>query len=68
LDNRNRTEFGLVLDAERLAAAAARSLADGVSPDPESWARLQALAAKVLVPATEQSHLTGAGTLASDNE
>jgi hypothetical protein len=68
LDNRNRTEFSLVLDAERLAAAAARSLADGVSPDPESWARLQALAAKVLVPATEQSHLMGAGALASDNE
>ncbi len=68
LDNPNRPEFSLVLDAERLAAAAARRLADGVSPDPESWARLQALAAKVLVPATEQSHLMGAGALASDNE
>jgi hypothetical protein len=68
LDNRSRTEFNLVLDAERLAAAAARSLADGVSPDPESWARLQALATKVLVPATEQSHRMGAGALASDNE
>ncbi len=68
LDDQCQTELTVVLAAERLAAAAARSLADGVSPDPESWARLQALAAKVLVPATAQSHLLGAGALASDNE
>jgi hypothetical protein len=68
LDDQNRTHLPVVAKAERLAAAAARSLADGVSPDPESWARLQVLAAKVLVPATEQSHLLGAGALASDNE
>ena len=68
LDDQNRTEFTLVLDAERLAAAAARSLAEGVSPDSESWARFLTLAAKVLVPATAQSHLMGAGALASDNE
>jgi hypothetical protein len=68
LDDQCQTELTVVLAAERLAAAAARSLADGVSPDPEFWARLQALAAKVLVPATEQSHLLGAGALASDNE
>ncbi len=68
MDDQCQTELTVVLAAERLAAAAARSLADGVSPDPESWARLQALAAKVLVPATAQSHLMGAGALASDNE
>ncbi len=55
-------------DAERLAAAAAQSLADGVSPDPEAWDRLSVLATKVLVPASEQSRLMGAGARASDNE
>ena len=61
-------ELTVVLGADRLAAAAARSLATGVSPDPEAWQRLQTLAARVLVPATEQSHLMGAGSLSSDNE
>ena len=68
LDTESQTEITVLLEADRLAAAAARSLAEGVSPDPEAWDRLQALAAKVLVPATEQSHLMGAGALASDNE
>lgn len=68
LDEQSHATLNVVLDANQLAAAAARSLAGGVSPDPESWVRLQALAAKVLVPATEQSHRMGAGALASDNE
>ncbi len=68
LNGRSQTEGTVVLDAERLAAAAARSLAEGVSPDPQAWDRLQILAAKVLVPATAQSHRRGAGALASDNE
>lgn len=68
LDDPSRIEFNVILDSGRLAAAAVRSLAEGVSPDTETWARLQAHAAKVLVPATEQSHLMGAGSLSSDNE
>jgi hypothetical protein len=62
------TDLSVLLDRDRLAGAAARSLAEGVSPDPEPWERLKVLAAKVLVPATEQSHRMGAGALASDNE
>ncbi len=63
-------EAGLTVlrDAERLAAAAVRSLAEGVSPDPGAWDRLSVLATKVLVPASEQSRLMGAGARASDNE
>lgn len=51
-----------------LAAARARSLAEGVPVAEGSWARLQALAHKVLVPASEASRLKGAGARASDNE
>lgn len=61
-------ELGRILDGDRFEAAARQSLAEGVAPDPEAWQRLQTLATKVLVPATEQSHLMGAGSLASDNE
>lgn len=68
LDDPNRTDLTVVKAADRLEAAYAQSLAEGVSLDPQAWTRLQALAAKVLVPGTEQSHLTGAGSLSSDNE
>jgi hypothetical protein len=68
LDTESQTEFTILLEADQLAAVGARSLAEGVSPDPEAWDRLQALAAKVLVPATEQSHRLGAGAHSSDNE
>ncbi len=50
-----------------LAAAVAHSLAEGLMVTPELWARLQALAAEVLVPATEESRLRGAGELGSAN-
>ncbi len=53
---------------EELAATQARSLAEGVEVAGETWTRLQALALKVLVPASEQSRLKGAGAKASDNE
>ena len=62
------TDLTILLDRDQLADAAARSLAEGVSPDTESWERLKVLAAKVLVPATQRSHLLGAGALGSDNE
>lgn len=68
MDHLEENELARPFDGARLDAAYRRSLAAGVSPDPEAWARLQALATKVLVPATEQSHLMGAGSLASDNE
>jgi Protein of unknown function (DUF3726) len=67
-DRGEEVEFTVLRDAERLAAAAAESLAEGVSPDPEAWDRLKVLATKVLVPASEQSRLMGAGARASDNE
>lgn len=63
-----QTDLTVLLDRDRLADAAARSLAEGVSPNSEPWERLKVLAAKVLVPATQRSHLMGAGALGSDNE
>jgi len=68
LDPGDEPGLRVLRDAEQLAAAAAESLAAGVRPDREAWDRLQALAQKVLVPASKQSRLTGAGGLASDNE
>jgi len=67
-DNGCEPGLGVLRDAKGLAAAAAESLAEGVSPDRAAWDRLQALATKVLVPASDRSRLTGAGALASDNE
>lgn len=66
-DDGDEPRLSVLCNAKELAAAAAASLADGVSPDPEAWARLQLLAAKVLVPASEQSRRRGAGAMASDN-
>lgn len=60
--------LGVLRNAEHLAAAAEKSLAEGVSPDPEAWERLNRLATKVLVPASEQSRRRGAGARVSDNE
>lgn len=68
LESGEEPRLTVLRDAERLAAAAARSLAEGVSPDPAAWDRLSVLATKVLVPASEQSRLMGAGARASDNE
>jgi len=67
-EGQGRTDLTVLLDRDQLADAAARSLAEGVSPNPEPWERLKVLAAKVLVPATQRSHLMGAGALGSDNE
>lgn len=63
-----QVDLPVLRSGAQLDAAVARSLAAGVTPDPEAWARLQVYAAKVLVPATEQSHRLGAGALTSDNE
>ena len=51
----------VLADAALLAAAEARSVADGVVVAPEPWHRLAAFAGKVLVPATEESCRRGAG-------
>ena len=48
-------------------AAVAHSLADGLMVAPELWARLQALAAQVLVAATGGSRRRGAGEAGSAN-
>ena len=46
MDHPEESELARPLDGERLDAAYRRSLAAGVSPDPEDWARLQALAGR----------------------
>jgi Protein of unknown function (DUF3726) len=68
MDSRDEHGLTVLRDAENLTAAAAESLAAGVAPNLEAWDRLSVLASKVLVPASEQSRLMGAGALASDNE
>jgi hypothetical protein len=68
LEPGNEPGLGVLHDAGQLAAAATESLTAGIDPDPRAWDRLQALAQKVLVPASEQSRLMGAGAGASDNE
>jgi hypothetical protein len=59
--------LAVLADPGALEAAAARSLAEGLMVAPELWARLQALAAEVLVAATEESRRRGAGELGSAN-
>ena len=51
----------VLADAASLEAAAARSLAEGVTVEPGPWGRLQVIMAKALVPATAESRRRGAG-------
>ena len=55
------------IDQTALNNAETRSLAAGLEADPEAWRRLQALAQKVLVPASKASR-HGAGAGSSDND
>lgn len=55
-----------LITRDDFAETKARSLSNGVDVDPEAWQRLQRLAVKVLVPATENSRLRGAGYYISD--
>jgi hypothetical protein len=50
-----------VVDAARLDAALQRSLAEGIAVDDSVWARVGAVASRVLVPASEESRARGAG-------
>jgi hypothetical protein len=50
-----------VVDAARLDAALNRSLAEGIAVDDAVWARIGAVASRVLVPASEESRARGAG-------
>jgi hypothetical protein len=50
-----------VVDAARLDAALNRSLAEGIAVDDAVWARVGAVASRVLVPASEESRTRGAG-------
>lgn len=50
------------------AGAEARRRSSGIDVDPGPWQRLEKLAVNVLVPATEESRLRGAGSTATDNE
>lgn len=56
-----RTADARLIDAAALDAALARSLTEGIEVDDTTWARLGAAARLVLVPASEQSRLHGAG-------
>jgi hypothetical protein len=64
------TETGLtaIVDAAAFDAAARRSLSEGIPIAPETWRRLWKSAKKVLVPASEQSRLRGAGSMSSDSD
>lgn len=53
--------LSVVIDKTSLTAAYSQALAGGIAIDPALWQRLQQLAARVLVPASEQSRLRGAG-------
>jgi hypothetical protein len=69
LDLPEAGEEGLAILAEpgALDTAAVNSLAEGVMVSPELWARLQVLAAEVLVAATEESRRRGAGEAGGAN-
>ncbi len=58
----------VLADAASLEAAAAQSLAEGVTVEPAPWRRLQAFMAKAQVPATAASRRRGAGSRLGDNE
>ena len=61
------TGLAVCVDQATLDRAEAHSLANGLRVDPDVWRRLQTLAQKVLVPASESSR-RGAGAVASDND
>jgi len=63
----DRTGLAVCIDQTALERAEARSLACGLEVSADLWLRLQTLAQKVLVPASEASR-RGAGAAASDNE
>jgi len=50
-----------VVDTARLDAALQRGLAEGIAADDALWARIAAVASRVLVPASEESRARGAG-------
>jgi hypothetical protein len=58
----------VMMDKTSLAAAYTTALADGIDIEPALWQRLQSLAARVLVPASAQSRLRGAGAQISDQD
>jgi hypothetical protein len=58
----------IIVDKKTLAAAHSHALAGGIDIEPELWQRLKRLAAQVLVPASEQSRLCGAGARISDQD
>lgn len=53
--------FVVLMSEESLAESESQSFANGVVVEPELWDRLQAFAVSVLVPATEESRVRGAG-------
>lgn len=57
----------ITIDQTRLNQIQARTLAEGISIDPDIWRRLQMLGQQVLVPSSQASR-QGAGAAASDND
>jgi hypothetical protein len=51
----------VALDGQSLARRFGRALDEGIEVDPEVWRRLESVAARVQVPASEESRLKGAG-------
>lgn len=56
-----RSEVAQVLDAAALDERLGRTLAEGIEVEAAAWAAASAMARRVLVPASEQSRLRGAG-------
>ena len=67
LPNPDESTTVTLVDATSLAESEARSLASGVEVASDRWEQLSTFAAKVLVPATAESRLRGAGSMSSDN-
>lgn len=67
LANRDESRTVILADATSLAEVETRTLASGVEVASDTWQQLTTFAAKVLVPATAESRLRGAGSLSSDN-
>lgn len=65
---KDESPLEVLVSADTLSRRAGLALADGLYVDSDLWTRLSALAARVLVPATEASRQRGAGSDSSDSE
>jgi hypothetical protein len=62
------TELGVLVGRDTLARSETLNRGSGTDVEPRTWDQLQHFAARVLVPATAESRLRGAGSETNDNE